>query len=674
MAGTRFKSVLTSALGRGLTLQAVITAVFALLILPALAIMIGFSFYENMGNLTALSNRFIDRASEDASELSSSLLQPASEAVRLIAAAEETTPGFFRSDESANFLHDALAADPQIDAVYASFENGFHRVVTRVDEDRRRSDPRIPANAKWHMSFIDDFSAGDDRKRHRTFYETWPAPVGGYSIDAANNDVRKTLPQYELARQRLALVVTDPFINPDTGHPVIALGYPILVQGNFVGVASAHITFRGLSELLARQEASPNSITVIADEQGKLLAHPVAARAVQAVNGRLQLTDWAEEGDPQIVEAVRRRAAGSPPRFSFKLGPDGAEYVALFTKFPTGSGKTWQILVVAPTADFVGELERTNRLLIWLMLGLVVIESALIYVLASRVTNPIVMVAEAMRRIRSLTFGEETPGRSRIREIAELQNASRLLSNALRSFAMFAPIGIVRGLIESGRPIAPGVEQRFMTIFFADVESFTSVAEQLSSRELSDQTSQYFEIVTSAVTDEGGTIDKFIGDCVMALWGAPTASENDVFQACVGALKALRRMERLNASWVAEGRKQMRVRIGVHCDTVVVGNVGSRERLSYTVMGDGVNVASRIEGLNKQFGTSICISGNVYDRVSERIVARALGSVSVKGRKTEVRVYELLGIAGSNDPELAVHDPMPLNASGYARESGRSPA
>ena len=157
------------------------------------------------------------------------------------------------------------------------------------------------------------------------------------------------------------------------------------------------------------------------------------------------------------------------------------------------------------------------------------------------------------------------------------------------------------------------------------------------------------------MAEEGGTIDKFIGDCVMALWGAPTTMENDVYRACVAALKANRRMEKLNASWAVEGRKQMRVRIGVHCDTVVVGNIGSRARLSYTVMGDGVNVAARIEGLNKQFGTSICISEHVYDRVSDLIVARALGQVSVKGRKAEILVYELLGIAGSNDPELAVH-------------------
>ena len=508
------------------------------------------------------------------------------------------------------------------------------------------------------MSFIDDFSAGADRKRHRTFYETWPTPLSRYSISAANNDLRRTVPQYQLARQSLDLVVTDPFINPDTGHAVIGVGYPILVHDNFVGVASAHITFRGHSELLAKHRASPNSITVIADEHGDLLAHPVSAKTVQSLDGRMQVAGWADAGDPQIVEAVRRRAAGSPDRFTFRLGPEDAEYVALFSQIPTGSGKTWQVLVVTPTADFVGELERTNRLLIWLMLALVVIESMLIYVMAGRVSTPIEMVADTMRRIRSLSFGEKMPPRSRIREIAELQHATRLLANALQSFSMFVPIGIVRNLIDSGQPITPGVEPRFMTIFFADVESFTAIAEQLSSRELSEQTSHYFEAVTSAVAEEGGTIDKFIGDCVMALWGAPTAGENHVFRACVAALRAHRRMERLNASWAAEGCKQMRVRIGLHCDTVVVGNVGSRARLSYTVMGDGVNVASRIEGLNKQFGTSICISENVYDQVSDLIVSRALGRASVKGRKTEIMVYELLGIVGSNDPELAVHREM----------------
>jgi adenylate cyclase len=112
-------------------------------------------------------------------------------------------------------------------------------------------------------------------------------------------------------------------------------------------------------------------------------------------------------------------------------------------------------------------------------------------------------------------------------------------------------------------------------------------------------------------------------------------------------------MARLSAEWMATGRKPMRVRIGVHCGDVVVGNVGSPERLSYTVMGDGVNVASRLEGINKQFGSTICISDAILSQVGDRVLSRPLELLSVRGRSGRFVIHELLGIAGSDDPELA---------------------
>jgi adenylate cyclase len=286
------------------------------------------------------------------------------------------------------------------------------------------------------------------------------------------------------------------------------------------------------------------------------------------------------------------------------------------------------------------------------MAALALVETALIYVMAKRISRPIEIVSGAIERIRTLSFGQTPSPDSRIREINQLQRATILLENALRSFSVFVPVGLVRELIDSGKPLAPAVEPRFMTIFFSDLENFTTISEQLSPQELSEQTSRYFENVTVAVTEEQGTIDKFIGDSVMAFWGAPTVPDDHVYLACVAALKASHRMKQLNAQWLREGRKPMPMRVGVHCADVVVGNVGSPQRLSYTVMGDGVNIASRVEGLNKQFGTSICISDSVYGRVADRVVARPLQRVSVKGRHGELLVYELLGIVGAGDAEL----------------------
>jgi adenylate cyclase len=638
------------AASRGTKLQISISAVFALLILPALGLVIAFSYYENARNLANVSQRFMDRARDDAIGMASNLLEPVAATLRLVAEVASARPEFFRAENSRNTLYEALISAPQIDAVYTSFDDGYHRVVTRMDEDRRRSDPRIPPRANWHSSYIDDYSAGTQRARHRRFFEKWPEPIGGYT-EETTADV-PAMPQYQGAKKNVGVAITDPIINPDTGYPVISMGYPIRVDGRFVGVASANITLDVLSKFLDTHRASPNSITLIADRLGNIIAHPVAAKGVQRLQDKVVLATLSQLDEPQVVEAVRLRKTLGADHFSFELAPDGKEYVALFTRLPDKLLKEWEVIIVTPTDDFVGDLKRTNHKLLWLMVALVLLESALIYVMAKKISRPIEIVSGAIERIRSLSFGQSPSPDSRIREINQLQRAIVLLENALRSFSVFVPVGLVRGLIDSGKPLEPTVESRFMTIFFSDLENFTTIAEQLSPQELSEQTSHYFENVTVAVTEEQGTIDKFIGDSVMAFWGAPAPLDDHVYRACLAALKASRRMKRLNAEWTKDGRTPMPMRIGVHCANVVVGNVGSPQRLSYTVMGDGVNIASRIEGLNKQFGTSICISDSVYERVADRVVARPLQRLSVKGRHGEFLVYELLGVAGSVDPEL----------------------
>jgi class 3 adenylate cyclase len=215
---------------------------------------------------------------------------------------------------------------------------------------------------------------------------------------------------------------------------------------------------------------------------------------------------------------------------------------------------------------------------------------------------------------------------------------------------------VVRQLIKSGIPLALGVEPRFLTIFFSDLENFSSHSETLAPEDLLVQISTYLEVVSAAISEEGGTVDKFIGDGVMAFWNAPVQRPDHVLRACAGALRAARRMERVNDAWQAEGRPRIRVRIGLNCARVLVGNVGSSTRLSYTALGDGVNVASRVEGVNKLFGTTICISDSIYDQVRADILARPLKRVQVKGRKTEFMIYELLALRVTDDAELGVRD------------------
>lgn len=645
-------SILSALRRKRIRLQLSISMLFMILILPVLVLIMTYSYYANSRSLISLGNTQIERAKDDSIYVATNLLEPVAGTLRIIAEVAASNPGYFRTEQSRDLLFQALTSADQIDAIYTSFEDGYHRVVTRMDANRRRSDRRIPEAVNWHSSYIDAFSGAPIRQRHRTFFDVWPNPILQYD-DATDVDIRK-LPHYTAAKRTRSFVIADPSVNPDTRFPVISVGYPIIASNDeFIGFVGANITFDILARYLATHKTSPNSITFIMDHSGQIIAHPDPASGVRTVQLKLVLANVADLADQATALAGQAHLASDADRLSFSVPATGEDYIAVFSRFPPSFQKPWEVAIVLPVDDFVGGLKQTNRNLAILIVALIFVEVLLIAIAAKRIAKPIERVSQEMQELQSLQFSPADAPRSMIAEIFHLQQAANLMSNSLRSFAAFVPIGIVRQLVNTGRPLTISGESRFLTIFFSDLEDFSTVSERLSPEELVRQASSYFEVVVGALTQESATIDKFIGDSVMAFWGAPVEVSDQVYRACVGALRAAHRVGRLNLEWARDGRPQMRVRIGLHCADVVVGNVGSSERLSYTVMGDGVNVASRLEGINKIFQTTICISDSVYNAVANRIIARPIQFASVKGRESKVMVYELIGIRDTTDPELS---------------------
>ncbi|WP_143035753.1 adenylate/guanylate cyclase domain-containing protein [Bradyrhizobium sp. Rc2d] len=449
--------------------------------------------------------------------------------------------------------------------------------------------------------------------------------------------------------------MADPQINVDTGAPIINLRVPILRAGDFIGSAGASITLGVLSEFLASHRASANSATIIANPvDGRVIAASDRQKGVRAVDGRLEVARLNNFDDENVREASRLHRQSRDDNFLFRSPHDGQEWSASFTRFPVSFDHYWQAIILTPTADFIGELKRTNRQIVTIIVALSAAELLLIYFVSRRLSRPIEGVSRELKAVETLAFDQPLMRASKVREIEQLQSAAALLRNSLQSFCSFAPVDVVRGLIKSGIPLHLGVERRDMTIFFADLENFSTHAEQSTPDALLEQMSVYFEQVTRAISDEQGTVDKFIGDGIMAFWGAPVALPDHVLRGCAGALRAVRRMERVNEHWQADGKPPLRIRIGLNCAEVLVGNIGPSGRFSYTAIGDGVNVAARLEGANKMFGTSICISDSVFNAVPSRIVVRPLRRVQVKGRKQEFMIYELMGLANTSDPELKV--------------------
>jgi len=224
-------------------------------------------------------------------------------------------------------------------------------------------------------------------------------------------------------------------------------------------------------------------------------------------------------------------------------------------------------------------------------------------------------------------------------------------SQIKRMFSHYVSGVLVNQLIDNPDRLKLGGEKRKISILFSDIAGFSTFSEQMGPEELVSLMNEYLNAMTDVVLKNRGTLDKYIGDAVMAFWGAPISFENHEELACLTALQMQEELEILKQSWKERDLPQIFVRIGINTGDVIVGNIGSKQRFDYTVMGDDVNLASRLEGANKQYGTYIMLSESTALEVADKFVMRDLDFIKVKGKTKPTKVFELLGIKGDQKAE-----------------------
>ncbi len=222
-----------------------------------------------------------------------------------------------------------------------------------------------------------------------------------------------------------------------------------------------------------------------------------------------------------------------------------------------------------------------------------------------------------------------------------------------RTFETYVSPGVIR-LMEKdpGKYFRAGGEMKDLTIMFSDIRSFTTISEGLTPNELVELLNEYLGAMTEILFQHWGTLDKYIGDAIMGFWGSPYPQEDHAMRACAAALRMGERLEELNEKWSAEGKQTLQVGIGLNSGPVNVGNMGSVKRLAWTVMGDHVNLASRLEGKTKDYGVRVIISENTYEQVKEAFVTREIDRIKVKGKTQPISIYELMGFIIDQDRHL----------------------
>ncbi|PKL83281.1 MAG: hypothetical protein CVV24_05745 [Ignavibacteriae bacterium HGW-Ignavibacteriae-3] len=223
-------------------------------------------------------------------------------------------------------------------------------------------------------------------------------------------------------------------------------------------------------------------------------------------------------------------------------------------------------------------------------------------------------------------------------------------------FSKYVNKDVVNELIAHPDKLRLGGERKNITVLFSDIAGFTTFAEGKKPEELVRFINEYLSEMTELVLVHGGTLDKYLGDAVMAFWGAPVETEDHAYKACITALKMQEKLALMRDKWSESGETPIRIRIGINTGDVIVGNIGGEKRFDYTVLGDDVNLASRLEGANKEYGTNIMIGESTFEKCKDKVLVRELDIIRVKGKSTPTKVFELISVVEDKKAVEAVEE------------------
>ena len=232
-----------------------------------------------------------------------------------------------------------------------------------------------------------------------------------------------------------------------------------------------------------------------------------------------------------------------------------------------------------------------------------------------------------------------------------MSEAMDCIKTSISTFSKYAPKDLVRKLLKKGTKPELGGKTEEVTLFFSHIDNFVTISERLPAEYLILHLSEYFDKVTKIITQYNGTIDKYIGDVIMAIWGAPAPDDMQSMHACEVALKCQEILRQLSKKWKLLGKPLLSTQIGIHTGSAVVGNIGSRDRMNFTAIGDTVNIASRLGGANKFYGTNILVSETVEIRARGKILFRVIDRIAVKGRNSGITIFEPLCLIKNADDE-----------------------
>jgi adenylate cyclase len=545
------------------------------------------------------------------------------------------------TDGAIAFFKAALHELPQADSIYVGYDNGCWLQVRRLDvlDASERQKLGAPPEATYNVNLVRPTSTGSLPMR-RVFEDDQGGELKQLYLPDYDYDAR-TRVWYRDTMQSNRALVSSPYASFSIGTPMITLSAPL--HGHGRGVIAADLKLDKFSDWVQAQRPGAHGTAIIFDSFGVLIAYPDFARLAEETRTRPAHPQLPEIWEIQTGLAARViQAWDGSDRYEGSIHDEERDFLYRLQKFSKGDDFSGYSLLLAAEDDFAPSVRKlliTGTFIALIVSGCFI---PAVWIFGNRMSRSLKQITGQASGLRALAAPDDVPVTSHITEINELGKSMAVAQRSIWSFSRFVPKDIVRGILDSSISTQLGGVRQEVTILFTDVSNFTGIAEAAEPDSLMHQTSRHFGALTDAFLAEGGTIDKFIGDSVMVFWNAPHTQPDHVERACRAALSAKAASDELNIQFESEGLAPFRVRFGVHVGDAVVGNIGSTERMNYTVLGNSVNLAARLEGLNKEYGTTILVSEAVCKRVDRSFHFKSIASVIAKGMSTNIRVYELI--------------------------------
>ncbi len=465
---------------------------------------------------------------------------------------------------------------------------------------------------------------------------------------------------YKLALDKNELIWEDVYVFSSDRIPGVTCAIPVYKENDeLIGVLGVDIGIAEFSFFLGDLSLSKTGEAVLLNNKDEIIA--VGTDKSEGMDvlekfisrnpniDKLELILAEESEDKVIRESYLAyqhfRGTQQLPVFTV----NGEKYISFYNRFAPNDYFKWSIGIVIPEKILMAQVNRNNVIVITLASLFIVISLLFGLSFSKSISKPLYKLSQEMEKVRAFSLDDIEDVSSVIKEVNEMHHSFINMVTGLRSFNKYVPSNLVSKLIGLGKEAVIGGEKRTLTLFFSDIKDFTSISEQLDPELLVEGLEKYLSIMSRTIIKNSGTVDKYMGDGIMAFWGAPDEVKDHAVLACYTALECqavLKDIARKNPESILANSL---TRIGINTGEVIVGNMGSEERLDYTVIGDSANLASRLESLNKIYGTSIIISESTYNAVREHVEVRLLDKVAVKGKNKGIRIHELVSRRGELD-------------------------